>query len=245
MIPSIWRLGVLDPTRWRRLPDKVTIVDTMKLLGNTGYGKAVTNVDLHRDVRYFTEVGASSMINDRRFTQRVRDRDERGICDVRFVYTHGIFRPAVRQVAHTAVLLRLRRHTPGRTTVRVLRDGYGQGLFCLGRRFRRRSRDPGTARALFPTPCRMTPVRVLHRSRDRVLALSTDRLPVVWLRAVLRRRTKRGRPVCSKWGSAATDLLGYAARRTIALEQLWSLRTYWNEPGLRTSRRSALCSMKG
>ena len=41
----------------------------MKLLGNSGYGKAITNVDLHRDVRYFTEVGASSMINDRRFPQ--------------------------------------------------------------------------------------------------------------------------------------------------------------------------------
>ena len=26
----------------------------------------------------------------------------------------------------------------------------------------------------------MTPVRVLHRSRDRVFALSTERLPVVW-----------------------------------------------------------------
>ena len=33
-------------------PDKIIIADTMKLPGNSGYGKTVTNVDRHRDVKY-------------------------------------------------------------------------------------------------------------------------------------------------------------------------------------------------
>ena len=50
-------------------PHKAIIADTMKLLGNSGYGKTITNVDRHRDVKYCTEVEASRMINDRRFRQ--------------------------------------------------------------------------------------------------------------------------------------------------------------------------------
>ena len=50
-------------------PDKAIIADTMKLLGNSAYGKTVTNVDKHRDVRYCTEVGTSSCINNKRFRQ--------------------------------------------------------------------------------------------------------------------------------------------------------------------------------
>ena len=41
----------------------------MKLLGNSGYGMTVTNVDRHRDLQYCTEVGTSSLINDKRFRQ--------------------------------------------------------------------------------------------------------------------------------------------------------------------------------
>ena len=41
----------------------------MKLLGNSGYGKTITNVDRHRDVNYCTEKVASSLINDKRFRQ--------------------------------------------------------------------------------------------------------------------------------------------------------------------------------
>ena len=41
----------------------------MTLLGNSGYGKMVTNIDRHRDVRYCTEVEASSLINNKRFRQ--------------------------------------------------------------------------------------------------------------------------------------------------------------------------------
>ena len=50
-------------------PDKAIIADTMKLLGNSGYGKMVTNVDRHRDVKYCTEIGTSALINNKRFRQ--------------------------------------------------------------------------------------------------------------------------------------------------------------------------------
>ena len=50
-------------------PEKAIIADTMKLLGNSAYGKTVTNIDKHRDVRYSTEVGTSSHINNKRFRQ--------------------------------------------------------------------------------------------------------------------------------------------------------------------------------
>ena len=48
---------------------KTIIADTMKLLGNSGYGKTITNVDRHRDVSYCTEQAASLMVNDKRFRQ--------------------------------------------------------------------------------------------------------------------------------------------------------------------------------
>ena len=50
-------------------PDKAIIADTMKLLGNSGYGKTVTNVDRRRDVKYCTEIGTSALINNKRFRQ--------------------------------------------------------------------------------------------------------------------------------------------------------------------------------
>ena len=50
-------------------PDKAIIADTMKLLGNSGYGKMVTNIDCHRDVNYCTEVDTSALINNKRFRQ--------------------------------------------------------------------------------------------------------------------------------------------------------------------------------
>ena len=49
--------------------DKAIIADTIKLLGNSGYGKTVTNVDRHRDVKYCTEIGTSAPINNKRFRQ--------------------------------------------------------------------------------------------------------------------------------------------------------------------------------
>ena len=50
-------------------PEKAIIADTMKLLGNSGYGKTVTNVDRHRDIKYCTEVGTSALVNNKRFRQ--------------------------------------------------------------------------------------------------------------------------------------------------------------------------------
>ena len=50
-------------------PHKAIIADTMQLLGNSGYGKTITDVDRHRDVKYCPEKAASLMVNDRRFRQ--------------------------------------------------------------------------------------------------------------------------------------------------------------------------------
>ena len=49
--------------------DKSIIADTMKLLGNSAYGKTVTNVDRHRKVTYCTEVGTSLLVGNKRFRQ--------------------------------------------------------------------------------------------------------------------------------------------------------------------------------
>ena len=49
--------------------DRAIIGDTMKLLGNSAYGKTVTNVDRHHDVKYCTEVGTSRPISNKRFRQ--------------------------------------------------------------------------------------------------------------------------------------------------------------------------------
>ena len=71
-IPCFRRFG--DPVSTARREgdvhqDKTIIADTMKLLGISGYGKTITNVDRHRDVSYCTEKAASLMINDKRFRQ--------------------------------------------------------------------------------------------------------------------------------------------------------------------------------
>ena len=50
-------------------PDNAIIADTMKLLGNSAYGKTVTNVDRHRKVTYCTEVGTSLLVGNKRFRQ--------------------------------------------------------------------------------------------------------------------------------------------------------------------------------
>ena len=49
--------------------DRAIIGDTMKLLGNSAYGKTVTNVDRHRDVKYCTEGGTSLLVGNKRFRQ--------------------------------------------------------------------------------------------------------------------------------------------------------------------------------
>ncbi|RLJ22853.1 hypothetical protein DJ031_00100, partial [bacterium endosymbiont of Escarpia laminata] len=39
------------------------------LLGNSSYGKTITRVDRHRDIKYATPIGASPLVNNRRFRQ--------------------------------------------------------------------------------------------------------------------------------------------------------------------------------
>ena len=41
----------------------------MILLGNSGYGKTVTNIDRNRNVQYCTKAGTSSLINNKHFRQ--------------------------------------------------------------------------------------------------------------------------------------------------------------------------------
>ena len=118
--------------------------------------------------------------------RRVCDRDEQQNRHARPAHTHGIIRSAVRQDARVEVLLRLYQQVPGAPSAPVLRDGNGFRQFRLGRRVRRCPRDPVTTIALLLAPLRKAPVRMLHRSPDRVRALSTRRLPLDRRRAVLK-----------------------------------------------------------
>ena len=71
-IPCFQRFGDVVSTTRRygdAQPHQAIITDTMKLLGHSGYGKTITNVDRHRDVKYCTEAAASTMVNERRFRQ--------------------------------------------------------------------------------------------------------------------------------------------------------------------------------
>ena len=71
-IPCFRRFGDAVSTA-RREGDvhshKAIIADTMNMLGNSGYGKTITNVDQHRDVNYCTEKAESLMVNDGGFRQ--------------------------------------------------------------------------------------------------------------------------------------------------------------------------------
>ena len=71
-IPCFRRFGDAVSTARREgdvHPHQAIIADTMKMLGNSGYGKTITDVECHRDVNYCTEKAASVMVNDRRFRQ--------------------------------------------------------------------------------------------------------------------------------------------------------------------------------
>ena len=177
-IPCFRRFGDAVSTAGREgdvHSHKAIIADTMKLLGNSGYGKTITNVDRHRDVNYCTEKAASLMVNDRRFRQLdvvVDDAYEIEMNKKTVTYTlpvHvGFF-----VLQYVAVLLRLYQQVPGAPSFSVLRDGYRLRLFGLGCRVRRRPRDPGTTRTLLPALLRMVAIRVLRRPSERVRALST------------------------------------------------------------------------
>ena len=173
--------------------DRTIIADTMKLLGNSGYGKTITNVDRHRDVKYCTEKTASRLINDKRFRQLdivVDDAYEIEMSKRTVAYTlpvHvGFF---VLQYAKMR-MLQFYYDFIDRYVERPLfqyceMDTDRQRLFGLGRRVRRCPRDPYTARSLFSTSFRMAPVRMLRRASGRVRALSTRRSTLGRRRGVL------------------------------------------------------------
>ncbi len=77
-------------------PDKAIIDDTMKLLGNSGYEKTVTNVDRHRDVKYCTEISAHQQQTVSktgcRHRRRVRNRDEQEFREVHPATSHWLLR---------------------------------------------------------------------------------------------------------------------------------------------------------
>ena len=50
-------------------PDKTIIADTMKLVGNSAYGKCATEKTKHRDVVFCNEEAVSQGINSHRFRQ--------------------------------------------------------------------------------------------------------------------------------------------------------------------------------
>ena len=47
-----------------RDPSQAIIADTMKLVGNSSYGKAITNQERHRNVEYCSEIKASQLVNE-------------------------------------------------------------------------------------------------------------------------------------------------------------------------------------
>ena len=50
-------------------PEQSIIADTMKLLGNSGYGKTITNKDRHRDVQFCDDDEAPKKVNEPQFRQ--------------------------------------------------------------------------------------------------------------------------------------------------------------------------------
>ena len=50
-------------------PDQAIIADTMKLLGNSGYGKTITNKDNHQDIIYADDQEAPKKVNEPQFWQ--------------------------------------------------------------------------------------------------------------------------------------------------------------------------------
>ncbi|XP_068757901.1 uncharacterized protein [Montipora capricornis] len=48
-------------------PDQAIIADTMKLVGNSRYGKTITNQERHRNVEYCSEIKASQLLNESYF----------------------------------------------------------------------------------------------------------------------------------------------------------------------------------
>ena len=153
-------------------PDKATIADTMKLLGNVGDGRTVTNVDRHRDVKYCIEIGTSTLINNKRFRQRevvTEDAYEIEMNKSVVKYTlplHiGIF------VYHYAKLRMLRFYyvfvdrCVERPLFQYCEMGTDSGVHCAGWRKHRQCRS---SCALLPTHIPMASGRMLRLTRRRL-----------------------------------------------------------------------------
>ena len=152
-------------------PDKSIIADTMKLLGNSAYGKTVTNVDRHHDVKYCTEVGTSALINNKRFRQldvvtddayEITSNKARLTYDLPLHIGFFVYQYAKLRIA--PVLLRFRSQVRRATTLPVLRDGHRFGVHCPSRGQHRRSRCTRASRTLLPEQVPMAPGRVLRQS---------------------------------------------------------------------------------
>ena len=50
-----------------RDPDKSVLANLMKLIGNSGYGKCITNLEKHKEVQYFNASEVSGAVNDSYF----------------------------------------------------------------------------------------------------------------------------------------------------------------------------------
>ena len=120
-------------------PDKAIIADTMKLLGNSGYGKTVTNVDRHRDVKYCTEIGTSAPHQQQtvsttgcRHRRRVRNRDEQECREVHTTTSHRLLRLQYAKLRMLQFYYDFVDRYVERTAVSVLRDGHRLGIHCTG-----------------------------------------------------------------------------------------------------------------
>ena len=54
-----------------RDPDLAIIADTMKLVGNSSYGKTIINQERHRNIEYCSEINASQLVNEPYFRRLV------------------------------------------------------------------------------------------------------------------------------------------------------------------------------
>ena len=174
-------------------PDKAIIADTMKLLGNSGYGKTVTNGDRHRDVKYCTEIGTSALINNKRFRQLdVVNEDAYEIEMNKSVVKYtlplhiGFF---VYQYAKLR-MLQFYYDFVDRYVERPLfqyceMDTYSAYIALAGESIDGLVKADRSSCALLPTQIPMASGRMLRRTRRRLCPCSNSRLPMDGHRVVL------------------------------------------------------------
>ncbi|CAH3104133.1 unnamed protein product [Porites lobata] len=69
LFPALWRSCLRRQACWDVDPNKAIIADTMKLVGNSSYGKTITDQERHREVKFCEETKASRLINTPFFRQ--------------------------------------------------------------------------------------------------------------------------------------------------------------------------------